>query len=232
MTLKALIFDVDGTLAETEEIHRQAFNETFAGEDLDWHWDHETYRALLKVTGGKERMRAYRDGLGWKRPDSATIARLHALKTVRYGEILASGGLSLRPGVGALIAAARSRGLLVAVATTTSGPNVEALTMSCFGCPADRLFDAIAAGDEVAQKKPSPDVYLLALDRLGVAPCAALAFEDSRNGLRAAMAAGLATVVTPSRYTDDEDFTGAVLCVPGLDHPGVSSLCGVSGSRP
>jgi len=216
MTLRALIFDVDGTLAETEEIHRRAFNETFAAHGLDWHWDRATYARLLRVTGGKERMRAWRDGLGHALPDDVTIAAMHGDKTGRYGAILAQ-GVALRPGVAALLRQARARGLALAVATTTSPANVEALTRACWGRPARQVFDVIAAGDEVAAKKPAPDVYLLALARLGLSPDCAIAFEDSLNGLRSAQAAGLRVVATPGIYTAQEDLSAANWLLESLD---------------
>ena len=125
MTLRALIFDVDGTLAETEETHRQAFNRTFAEAGLDWHWSREDYTWLLRTTGGKERMRRFRDEIGTDAPSDGEIATLHRLKTERYAEIVAAGGLALRPGVAALMTAARSAGLRLGVATTTNRPNVS-----------------------------------------------------------------------------------------------------------
>jgi HAD superfamily hydrolase (TIGR01509 family) len=216
MGLRALIFDVDGTLAETEEAHRRAFNETFAAEELDWHWTVEDYRRLLRTTGGKERMAAHRSERRGNTPDDAAIARMHRDKTDRYAAILASGGLQARPGVLALVAAARAAGLRVAVATTTSPGNVQALSRCLWERDADQVFDVIAAGDEVAAKKPAPDVYLLALQRLALPAKVCLAFEDSRNGLVAARGAGLRVVVTPSVYTAAEDFTGAAAILANL----------------
>ncbi len=212
----ALVFDVDGTLAETEEVHRQAFNETFAANGLDWHWTQDDYRILLKVTGGKERMAAHRATVGYG-PEDAAIARLHLEKTDRYGAIIAAGGVSLRPGVAELIAAAGASGLALAVATTTNRPNVDALCEAVWGCPAGEVFDVIAAGDEVAAKKPAPDVFNLALDRLAVPASAALAFEDSRNGVLSARAAGLRVIVTPSLYSAGDDLSQADWWLPGLD---------------
>ena len=211
MSLRALIFDVDGTLAETEEAHRAAFNETFGKWGLGWHWSRDDYRRLLKTTGGKERMRAYQATLadGERRLSHEEIAALHREKTAAYGEILASGGLALRPGVAELVEAARGAGLKVAVATTTNTPNVEALCQCCWGRPADEIFDEIAAGDMVKAKKPAPDVFELALEKLALPPEACIAFEDSRNGLLSALAAGLEVVITPSAYTAGDDFGGA-----------------------
>lgn len=226
MTLKALIFDVDGTLAETEEAHRTAFNATFADWGLGWHWSMADYRDLLKTTGGKERIRAFQATLPEdQRPlDDDQIARLHKEKTARYGDILARGDLDLRPGVADLIARARSAGLKLAVATTTNLPNVEALCQCCWGKPAAEVFDHIAAGDMVSAKKPAPDVFDLALRQLGLPAEACLAFEDSRNGLQSARGAGLRVVMTPSAYTTDEDHHGADWRVPSLDAKNLPAL--------
>ena len=208
MELKALIFDVDGTLAETEEVHRQAFNETFAAQGIAWHWSKEDYRTLLRTTGGKERMAKHRGTTG-SGPSDAQIAELHKAKTKRYVEIIASGQVDLLPGVAELIARARAAGLRIAIATTTTRANVDALIEATFRRPPTDLFEVIAAGDEVAKKKPAPDVYLLALQTLGLPPAACLAFEDSRAGLASAKAAGLRVVLTPSEYTRGDDFSVA-----------------------
>ena len=206
--LRALIFDVDGTLSETEEAHRMAFNDSFDHAGLGWHWSREDYRRLLKTTGGKERIRAFLAESG-KSDAGLDIAALHAAKTRRYVEILENGGLALREGVEALMVAARGAGMRLAIATTTSRPNVEALCRCCWGKAAAELFDVIAAGDEVATKKPAPDVYALALERLGLPAGEVLALEDSRNGVLSAQRAGIAVLVTPSVYTAGEDFAGA-----------------------
>ncbi|RJE85309.1 HAD-IA family hydrolase [Paracoccus onubensis] len=211
MTLRALIFDVDGTLAETEEAHRHAFNEAFATAGLDWHWSVADYTRLLGTTGGKERIRRYRDEIGATLPLDDQIAALHSDKTARYARSLQGGALELRPGIRDLIDTGRKAGLKIAVATTTNRRNVEALCLNCWRTSAELLFDAIAAGDEVAEKKPSPDVYLLALARLGVEATQAIAFEDSLPGLDAALAAGLRCMVTPSAYTRHQDFSDATL---------------------
>jgi HAD superfamily hydrolase (TIGR01509 family) len=141
------------------------------------------------------------------------VAEIHKAKTARYGEILAARQLALRPGIGELIGQAQAAGIRLAIATTTNRPNVDALIEATFSLPAAGIFEAIAAGDEVARKKPAPDVYLAALDKLGIGAENCLALEDSRNGLRSAAAAGIATVVSPSRYTAGEDFSGALRVV-------------------
>lgn len=209
MRLRALIFDVDGTLAETEEAHRRAFNESFANAGMNWHWSVTEYTRLLGTTGGKERIRRYRNETRAAQPSDKEIATLHADKTARYAEILRDEVLELRPGVRDLIDVGRKAGLKIAVATTTSRSNVDALCRSCWGANAGSVFDVIAAGDEVAEKKPAPDVYHLALSRLGLNATRAIAFEDSIPGLGAALSAGLRCVITPSLYTQGQDFTDA-----------------------
>jgi len=221
MPLEALIFDVDGTLAETEEAHRRAFNDTFARFGLPWQWSQDDYRVLLRTTGGKERMKAHAATLG-ETIDDELVARIHRVKTERYGEILAQREIALRPGIAELIADAAVRGVRLAIATTTNRPNVDALVEATMGRPAGEVFEVIAAGDEVKAKKPAPDVYLAALERLGLPASVCLALEDSRNGLRSAGAAGIATIVSPSRYTTGEDFTGAVAVVD--DFAAISSI--------
>ncbi|HHY01290.1 MAG TPA: HAD family hydrolase [Paracoccus sp.] len=216
MTLRAIIFDVDGTLAETEELHRRAFNDCFAAQGLGWHWDQDRYRELLRVTGGKERIARDLADRGID-PAAHDIPALHRAKTARYTALMAGGKIALRPGIAALIASARAGGLRLAIATTTSRPNIDALVRATMGRDAAEVFDVIAAGDEVAAKKPAPDVYLLALERLGIPASDAVALEDSLNGLLSARAAGLRCVVSPATYTlgdafpDDcpivEDFT-------------------------
>lgn len=218
--LEALIFDVDGTLADTEEVHRVAFNRAFAEAGLPWQWDVALYGRLLQVTGGKERIRhyidAYTDGTG-AAPDPRFIAALHERKTALYAELVSGGAVPLRPGVAALLGEARAAGVRLAIATTTSLPNVEALLQAALGAQGSALFEVIAAGDSVPRKKPAPDIYLSALAQLGLGPGACLAVEDSRNGLRSALAAGLATLIVRSTYTRDEDFAGAARVLDGFE---------------
>lgn len=211
--IKALIFDVDGTLAETEEVHRQAFNRTFEEFDLDWHWDQATYKQLLKVTGGRERMEHHALSQGLPVPDCAA---LHKVKTAHYNSLISQSGVTLRPGVEALLVAAREAGMVLAIATTTSRPNVTSLISSTLGGQALGWFTAICCGEDVRVKKPNSEVYRLALELCAVEASQALAFEDSANGLRAAKAAGMACIVTPGIYTLDDDFSGADLMVENL----------------
>lgn len=236
MSIDALIFDVDGTLADTErDGHRVAFNAAFAAAGLDWHWDVATYGRLLDVTGGKERLRHY---LATERPHEAgrpdleaRIGALHADKTRRYADLVASGALPMRPGVARLLAEARAAGLRLAIATTTTPANVTALLRHGLSEDAPGWFEVIAAGDVVPRKKPAPDVYLHALERLGLAAAECLAFEDSENGVRASLATGIATVVTRNDYTRGQDFAGAVSVLECLGDPGMPARV-VAGAAP
>jgi beta-phosphoglucomutase-like phosphatase (HAD superfamily) len=227
----ALIFDVDGTLAETEDAHRLAFNAAFAEAGLEWTWDAGLYRRLLDVTGGKERIRFYLDQAGLPPLQATAVARLHARKTELYVAHVDAGRLALRPGIARLINEARAGGIPVAIATTTSLANVESLLRSTLGEDAPGWFAAIGAGDMVARKKPAPDVYEWVLQRLGLPAARCIAFEDSRNGLEAARAAGLPTVITVSRYTDDQGFPGAVAVLDHLGEPDAPCLV-IDGATP
>ncbi len=219
---EAFIFDVDGTLADTErDGHRVAFNQAFAGFGLDWYWSEETYGELLAVTGGKERMRHYLHSRKLpQRHDPGLdrlIADLHALKTRNYVELLEQNAIPLRPGIERLLREARGSGIRLAIATTTTPQNVTVLLENALGTDSLGWFDVIGAGDVVPRKKPAPDIYHYVLRELGLGADACLAFEDSANGLIAARGAGLPTIVTRNFYTAADDFSGALLV---LDHPG------------
>jgi HAD superfamily hydrolase (TIGR01509 family) len=218
---KALIFDIDGTLAETEELHRAAFNEAFVQVGLDWHWGRRIYRDLLRVAGGKERIRAF-DQLRRAGPpiSDKAIAELHQVKTERFAALMAAASCPLRPGVHALLDGARSRGQKLAIATTTTRVNIDALLETTLGPGWEGMFAAVVAADDVTRKKPAPDAYIEALSQLDLPAGACVAFEDSGNGLRAAMRAGVPCIVTRSIYFSDDDFSGALAVVDEL-----SELC-------
>ncbi|NBT56100.1 MAG: HAD family hydrolase [Betaproteobacteria bacterium] len=228
--LQALIFDVDGTLADTEAAHRAAFNQAFDQEGLDWHWDEALYTQLLDVSGGKERLTHYWtqrhpevrdvDGAGVR----DTIARLHELKTAAYEAMVNDGAVSLRPGVLHLIDAAGRAGLHLAIATTTSPVNIAALLRGAIGTDWRQFFGIVEDASTAAVKKPHPQVYLQTLQRLQLPAAACLAFEDSANGLRAATGAGLATVITPTQFTADHDFSAALKVLPNLQGVTVADL--------
>jgi HAD superfamily hydrolase (TIGR01509 family) len=228
MTLHALLFDVDGTLADTErDGHRPAFNQAFADAGLDWHWDVALYGKLLAVTGGKERMKYYIDHFrpDYSKPDNfdQLVAELHQAKTRHYSALAARGGIPMRPGVRRLLIEARAAGLRLAIATTTTPENVTVLLEHSLGSGTQEWFEVIAAGDIVPAKKPAPDIYHYALEQLGLDPAECLAFEDSENGLRASLGAGLKTLITVNDYTLDHDFTGAAVVLSDLGEPGAPS---------
>jgi HAD superfamily hydrolase (TIGR01509 family) len=234
MTIEALIFDVDGTMADTEEAHRVAFNLAFERYKLGWAWQPAQYRELLMITGGKERLAAFIDSLALGAADrkrlQTMVPDIHAEKTRFYSSFVNDGAVPLREGVVRLLEEAATAGCRLAIASTTTAVNIDKLLQSTLGARGLDLFSVIACGDQVKAKKPAPDIYQLALKHLGLAPEQAIAFEDSPNGLRAAVAAGLWTVVTPNFWTEGHDFSAASLQLPRLgepDHP----LPGEPGNR-
>jgi HAD superfamily hydrolase (TIGR01509 family) len=216
--LKALIFDVDGTLADTEKDgHRVAFNQAFAEAGLDWHWSAELYGDLLNVAGGKERIKFY---LTKYRPDielmDGTIANLHVAKTEHYRKLLAGGSIPLRSGVKRLIKEALNREIRLAIATTSALPNALTLLEHTLE---PSWFEVIAAGDIVAQKKPAPDIYHYVLQKMKLDASECFVFEDSYHGLQASTQAGLKTVVTVNDYTKNHNFAKATLVLNSLGEP-------------
>ncbi|OIQ89150.1 phosphorylated carbohydrates phosphatase [mine drainage metagenome] len=227
--LEALIFDVDGTLAETEEAHRAAFNQAFAELDLPWRWDPPLYARLLAVSGGRERLRHYAETCDPQRagPDCAPLlAALHRRKTEIYTAMVRDNAVPFRPGVVALSLAARAAGLRLAVATTTSRANVLAL-FDGTGGDAHAWFETLACADDAPRKKPDPAVYRVALERLGLPPRSCLAIEDSANGVGAALAAGLPVVATRGAYTANDDLSGALAVFPDLAAVSLADLQGL-----
>ncbi|WP_029007128.1 HAD-IA family hydrolase [Azospirillum halopraeferens] len=213
--LRALIFDVDGTLAETEEVHRLAFNRAFEEAGIPWSWDRTLYRALLAVSGGKERIRAYAaDHDPGRTGIDALVRDVHARKTEIYTGMVREGGVPFRPGVARLIEEARAAGLILAVATTTTRANVDALLDANTGGTGHGWFATFACADDAPPKKPDPMVYRVVLERIGLPASACIALEDSPNGVAAATGAGIAVVVSTSVYTDGDDFTGAAAVFP------------------
>jgi len=222
--LKALIFDCDGVIAETEKDgHRVAFNRAFKKAGLNVEWGVEEYSELVKIAGGKERMKAYfeshRDSMPSYVLDDEYINNLHKLKTEIFANMSASGEMPPRPGIKRLIKEAHDNGIILAVCSTSNEKSVKSLLQATLGKEILECFDVIFAGDIVKAKKPAPDIYNLVKERFNLVGPECCVIEDSRNGLLAAKAAGMHCIVTVSYYSTDEDFSEADLVVPSLGEP-------------
>lgn len=219
--LKALIFDVDGTIANTEEEgHRVAFNQAFAEAGYDWNWSVDFYGQLLKIGGGGERIYHYLNQYQSQLKSQFNLEELaddlHQIKNQYYQERLEAGLIELRPGVKRLMTAAREQGIPLAIATTSAVPNVMTLLDKKLD---PDWFEVIGAGDMVPEKKPAPDVYHYVLNQLAIDPQNCIVFEDSNQGLTAASQLNLTTVVTVNDYTQDEDFSAATAVINHLGEP-------------
>lgn len=226
--LKAIIWDCDGVLAETEKDgHRVAFNRVFEEEGLGVEWDVETYGEKLKIAGGKERMRTvvfaddFTKDVGDK---DEYIKKLHKRKTDLYLEGVDEGKMPPRAGVERIMRAAHDRGIRLAIASTSNERAVRGIA-SQLGDDVFSWFEHILGGDVVPKKKPAPDIYLLAAEKLGLDPSECLVVEDTENGYRAARAAGMKVLVTRSQYSKEESFPDAMIDVESL---GESAEDGVS----
>lgn len=233
MTIKAIIFDVDGTLADTEDGHRQSFNKAFSENGLDWNWDVALYDKLLKVTGGKERIKYFVESFlpGFIKPADyeGFVKNLHAVKTGHYTAMLRGGLIPLRPGIKQLITETHAAGITLAIATTTTPENVSALLEVGLGKNWADYFAANGCGDIVPHKKPAPDIYDWVLRELKLSAADCIALEDSNNGLRSSLAAGIRTYVTINPYTCKQDFSGAAAVFDDLsDLPGFYRSIGLS----
>ncbi|CAH9018277.1 HAD family hydrolase [Candidatus Nitrosacidococcus sp. I8] len=224
MKLRGLIFDVDGTLAETErEGHRVAFNQAFKESGLDWYWGTRLYGTLLRISGGKERILHY---VNQYQPNfippiaiDEFITQLHQIKNQYYLQLLKEGKIPFRPGIARLISETKTKGLKLGIATTTTEENVIGLLQAHFGDEGPKWFDCIAAGDMVRNKKPASDIYYYCLQKLGLNANQCIAFEDSENGVKAAIGAQIKTIVTVNDYTKNENFSGATLILDHLGDP-------------
>jgi HAD superfamily hydrolase (TIGR01509 family) len=226
--VSALIFDCDGVLADTERFgHLPAFNATFREFGLPVEWSVEDYGRALRISGGKERLASlltpdFIAAAGLPADPAAQaqqVARWHARKTAIYTGMVADGGLPARPGISRIIAAAQDGGWQLAVCSTSAEPSVRAILDVAAGPDRAARFDLVLAGDVVAHKKPAPEIYQLALERLEIPAAAALVIEDSRNGLLAAAGAGLRCVMTVNGYTEAEAMDESVLVVSSLGDP-------------
>lgn len=230
-----MLFDVDGTLADTErDAHRVAFNCAFAEAGLDWTWDVAQYGALLRIAGGRERLAHF---IADSQPDvtesecTRLVRALHELKTAHYLRIVRAGAVALRPGVLRLLREAHDAGLVLAIATTTSRANVDVLLAHALPPGAQTWFRAIGAAENARQKKPDSEIYHYVLDAIGLAAADCIAFEDSAVGLRAARGAGVTTAVTQDAYSAGQDFSGALVVLSDLGEPHALAQT-ISGTSP
>ncbi len=223
--MKALIFDCDGVIAETErDGHRVSFNRTFKEAGIDVEWSVEEYQELLRTAGGKERMKVYFSKNQSRFPgyvfDEETIRALHKRKTEIFMEMSRNGELPVRPGIKRIINEAHEKGLILAVCSTSNEKSVETLIRSSVGEEEFDYFNSIFAGDIVRCKKPAPDIYNLVKEKYGLEGCECFVVEDNRNGLLAAKNAGMHCIVTVSFYSKDEDLKEADMVVSSLGEPG------------
>jgi HAD superfamily hydrolase (TIGR01509 family) len=219
--MKALIFDCDGVLVDTErDGHRVAFNRAFAAAGIAAEWDVDLYGKLLTIAGGKERMTFYFNEVGWPNGTTAEklIPELHKRKTAIFTELIAQGSLPLRPGVARIVDEAHAAGVRLGVCTTSDPKAIDGV-LNLFGAERKKWFELVLAGDIVKKKKPDPEIYVLAKQTLGLEGKECVVVEDSRNGLLASLGAGMPTLITTSTYTTTEDFKGAARVVPELGDP-------------
>ena len=237
--LKAVLFDVDGTLSETERYgHLVAINEAFMAVGLDWQWSGELYGELLKVTGSTERLGHYvknyhPDYLHINENLDELIAEIVRHKIVNYKRIAESGEIPLRPGAERVLREVHDSDIRMGIATTTTPQNVDALLIGNIGGDVDDWFDVIAAGNIVPDKKPAPDIYTYALEQMNLKPEECLAIEDSENGVRSALAAGIPVLVIESEYSTGHDLSGAQLIVDewGTPNEPMNILSGDAGTH-
>jgi HAD superfamily hydrolase (TIGR01509 family) len=230
MSLRAVLFDVDGTLADTEALgHRPAYNRAFRKLGLEMRWGPKLYRRLLRQPGGRERLKfyiqRYHPDLGAQQAEAdanldAWVAKVHELKSKYFRRRMRHGKVPLRPGIARVMREARAQGLRLAIVTNASLKTLRPVLKYCMGPELAAEIDVIACGEEVTHKKPAPDLYRLAMRRLGVSPDECIALEDSEMGLEAAAAAGVAAVVTVNSDTVAQDFREASLVMSSLGEPG------------
>ena len=219
MKLKGVIFDVDGTIADTEEIHRRAFNQAFSDFNLDWHWSKPKYHELLYISGGKERIKLCLERDETIKKDGEFIKELHKCKSENYRTMLLNSDIKLRPGIQRILNEAKVNKILLGIATNSSTANFTILMQKILGVDPKDFFSTIVTSDIIVDKKPSSEVYIRALSNLELSPDDCIAIEDTTNGNTSALNAGLPTVITTHAYTIDNDFTGSSLVINNLGEP-------------
>jgi len=225
MKLEALLFDVDGTLVDTEELHRQAFNQTFRDFGLRWNCDPDLDSDLLTISGGEDRIARYIDSIELPVNEKTRLRRLvpdlHLEKTRYYAQLIDGKLVRPRPGVARLVEEARRAGIRIGLASTSFSVNLHSLIFAVFGQDFRKAIQVVVSADQVARKKPAADIYELLMTKLRVPAAACVAFEDSANGLAAAKAARLFTIVTARRWTKMQAFVNADLVLSTIGDPGL-----------
>ena len=219
MKLEGIIFDVDGTIGDTEDIHRQAFNKAFSEYNLNWHWSRKKYHELLFISGGKERIRKCLTEDNTINIDNSFIKELHKCKSEYYRSMLISADIKLRPGIKRLITEAKNLNIKLGIATNSSSANLTTLIKKNLDTQPEQLFNTIVTSDIVLEKKPSPEIYYRALLNLNLSAENCVAIEDTTNGNISALTTGLRTIITTHAYTRDNDFNGASLVINNLGEP-------------
>jgi HAD superfamily hydrolase (TIGR01509 family) len=207
--LKAIVFGSIGTLVETSELQRQSFNNAFNNAGLNWVWSQDTYRNLLAINGGQRRIRAYAEQVRMALPEEQ-VKRIHADKSAIFRQKLEAGGMGLRPGVKALIEAASADDIRLAFASTTSAENIRAINHALGQESPLGKFTVVTSAEMIRNTKPAPDVYVHVLNKMRVSAAETIAIEDTESSLASAVAAGIACVVTPGAYVQNQDFSKAV----------------------
>lgn len=236
MVPEAIIFDMDGTFVDTEELHRRAFNQTFMEFGLGWDWDPKTYEKLLTISGGEERILHHIDTLpaaNGQREHLRNLAPvIHRAKTRLFAELLDEAKIPPRPGIRRLVQEARSKGCKIGVVATSIAPNIQWVMNVALGDNGRSLVDAVASAAHVPRRKPAPDLYQMLLSMLGLPPDGCVAIEDSANGVGSAKAAGLFTIAVPGRWTKSQDFSRADLVLPSLGDPEAPLVSGALQGSP
>lgn len=221
--LRAILIDMEGAIVESEEMHRRAFNAAFREFGMPWHWDYAIYRELLSIAGGLERLKHYITRTApdiLKRPDGFSfLSSMHKAKNIAYDQLVEREGVSPRPGVQRLLAQAYEDGIKMAVVTSATLGTVQTVIRKALGDDARQWFEVIADGGKVPEKKPAPDIYIWAMEEMGVSASGCLSFEDTPRGVKGSRAVGLPSVATVSSYTRDEDFDGALAVISDLGEP-------------
>ena len=212
MNYKAILFGSIGTLIETSELQRTAFNQAFSENGLDWNWNPTQYQDLLKKSGGRQRIEDFAAQQGIE----VDASKLHDEKTKIFDELMVSGDVLLRPGVANLIDQANDNGIKLAFVTSTSKDNVDAVFQALKNQLNRSNFSFIGNDKMVSNAKPKPDIYLKALSGLNLKADDCVAIEDTEVSMQSALAASIKCIAFPGAFAKDNDFSSAILVTDKL----------------